>query len=67
MASTVRIGVEKLLYLKTHYPPTGLEPAIPGLGGRCLIHWATEAYDYCALKYECLLLDCFPECAKRIF
>ena len=24
-------------------PPTGLEPAIPGLGGRCLIHWATEA------------------------
>ena len=33
-----------------HPPPTGLEPAIPGylslllsLGGRCLIHWATEA------------------------
>ena len=27
-------------------PPAGLEPAIPGLGGRCLIHWATEAaYD----------------------
>ena len=24
-------------------PPAGLEPAIPGLGGRCLIHWATEA------------------------
>ena len=24
-------------------PPTGLEPAIPGLEGRCLIHWATEA------------------------
>ena len=26
-------------------PPAGLEPAIPGLGGRCLIHWATEAID----------------------
>ena len=24
-------------------PPAGLEPAILGLGGRCLIHWATEA------------------------
>ena len=24
-------------------PPAGLEPAIPGLGGRSLIHWATEA------------------------
>ena len=30
----------KILYLK---PPAGLEPAISGLGGRCLIHWATEA------------------------
>lgn len=29
---------------KNCLPPTGLEPAIPGLGGRCLIHWATEAY-----------------------
>ena len=29
---------------KNSLPPTGLEPAIPGLGGRCLIHWATEAY-----------------------
>ena len=29
---------------KSALPPTGLEPAIPGLGGRCLIHWATEAY-----------------------
>ena len=28
---------------KNHEPPAGLEPAIPGLGGRCLIHWATEA------------------------
>ena len=27
-------------------PPAGLEPAIPGLGGRCLIHWATEAIVY---------------------
>ena len=26
-----------------YQPPAGLEPAIPGLGGRCLIHWATEA------------------------
>ena len=25
-------------------PPTGVEPAIPGLGSRCRIHWATEAY-----------------------
>ena len=24
-------------------PPTGLEPAIFGLGGRCVIHYATEA------------------------
>ena len=24
-------------------PPARLEPAIPGLGGRCLIHWATVA------------------------
>lgn len=28
---------------KKNQPPAGLEPAIPGLGGRCLIHWATEA------------------------
>lgn len=28
---------------KEDQPPAGLEPAIPGLGGRCLIHWATEA------------------------
>ena len=26
-------------------PPTGVEPAIPGLGGRCRIHWATEAHE----------------------
>lgn len=24
-------------------PLVGLEPTILGLGGRCLIHWATEA------------------------
>ena len=31
--------------LSKQKPPAGLEPAIPGLGGRCLIHWATEAYE----------------------
>ena len=31
-------------------PPAGLEPAIPGLGGRCLIHWATEAIAYLPRK-----------------
>ena len=30
-------------YRQKREPPAGLEPAIPGLGGRCLIHWATEA------------------------
>ena len=30
-------------YVEKLEPPAGLEPAIPGLGGRCLIHWATEA------------------------
>ena len=29
---------------KKFFTSDGLEPAIPGLGGRCLIHWATEAY-----------------------
>ena len=33
-----------MCFSKNSLPPTGLEPAIPGLGGRCLIHWATEAY-----------------------
>ncbi len=32
-----------LFVRKMYQPPAGLEPAIPGLGGRCLIHWATEA------------------------
>lgn len=38
------------------FPPTifrvplvGLEPTILGLGGRCLIHWATEAANVCLL------------------
>lgn len=31
------------VFKKKNQPPAGLEPAIPGLGGRCLIHWATEA------------------------
>ena len=31
-------------------PPAGLEPAIPGLGGRCLIHWATEATYFASVK-----------------
>ena len=34
-------------------PPAGLEPAILGLGGRCLIHWATEATHILVLdEYE---------------
>ena len=35
--------MELLKEKKKSEPPAGLEPAIPGLGGRCLIHWATEA------------------------
>ena len=35
--------------------PAGLEPAIPGSVGRCLIHWATGPpvcmYMLCACKY----------------
>jgi hypothetical protein len=31
--------------LKLRVPPMGLEPTIPGLGGRCLIRWATEAVE----------------------
>ena len=29
--------------------PAGLEPAIPGSVGRCLIHWATGPVDNCQL------------------
>ena len=35
-------GIHCIVYENCE-PPAGLEPAIPGLGGRCLIHWATEA------------------------
>ena len=38
-------------------PPAGLEPAILALGGRCLIHWATEAVDG---RYH-LAKDCLCE------
>ena len=41
------VATKTLSYFKTHEPPAGLEPAIPGLGGRCLIHWATEATLLC--------------------
>jgi hypothetical protein len=30
---------------KVMLPSKGLEPSIPGLGGRCLIHWATKAVE----------------------
>ena len=30
---------------KNQMTPAGLEPAIPGSVGRCLIHWATGPYD----------------------
>ena len=30
-------------YMVQNEPSAGLEPAIPGLGGRCRIHWATRA------------------------
>ena len=41
--------------------PAGLEPAIPGSVGRCLIHWATgpvvlhnieECCDFCLLQVQ---------------
>ena len=31
------------LYVQNCVPSVGLEPTIPGLGDRCLIHWATRA------------------------
>jgi hypothetical protein len=30
-----------LLHTDAKMIPAGLEPAIPGSAGRCLIHWAT--------------------------
>ena len=43
-------------FKKIFQPPAGLEPAIPGLGGRCLIHWATEArVAGCLCSKDCLL------------
>ena len=42
-------------------PPAGLEPAIPGLGGRCLIHWATEA-TYLASVKDVYSLVCIKIC-----
>ena len=47
---------------KSALPPTGLEPAIPGLGGRCLIHWATEAYIMMILN-----IDVFCDLSREIF
>ena len=44
------ISVEALTKLKENFikflkmNPAGLEPAIPGPVGRCLIHWATGPY-----------------------
>ena len=35
------LPVCKLLWRNTAETPAGLEPAIPGSVGRCLIHWAT--------------------------
>ncbi len=31
--------------LRLKKTPVGLEPTTPGLGVRCAIHYATEAYD----------------------
>ena len=42
-----------------HEPPAGLEPAIPGLGGRCLIHWATEATGFVVHFSQFLSRDTF--------
>ena len=39
---------------KKNLPATGLEPAIPGLGGRCLIHWATRAIEIGREDYKVL-------------
>lgn len=41
-------------------PPTGLEPAIRGLGGRCLIHLATKASGCGHTKNKQIGLPLFP-------
>ena len=33
-----------ILQIFKKLPTVGLEPTIPGLEGRCLIHWATWAW-----------------------
>jgi hypothetical protein len=42
--------------------PAGLEPAIPGSVGRCLIHWATGPLDKCP-EVRIYLIDSYH--AKR--
>jgi hypothetical protein len=37
------IEIGKKSFEKKCLPTVGLEPTILGLGGRCLIHWATWA------------------------
>ena len=39
----VALSAFETLFDIQNEPPAGLEPAIPGLGGRCRIHWATGA------------------------
>ncbi len=53
-------------------PPAGIEPAAPGLGIRCSIHWATGAYrcDFNGLSFISYphflvnLVDCARNCAR---
>ena len=52
---------------KNSLPPTGLEPAIPGLGGRCLIHWATEAYIKRRLNIQVFCVSCYRYTVKGVF
>ena len=51
--------------LKISSPPTGVEPAIPGLGGRCRIHWATEAHNSKARSFFIVFQVIRVSCQKK--